>query len=194
MNNGANIVYLGSTELIRQSNDVVMTNEYNRSELSRRYAIRKTKKETATSTLVRGYRAPEFANLYLLNPPVETTTETFAFYDCTFSGILEQNEGGNGPLYERVERPQNIASISSSIIYLQPVYRFFYTMPADSEPRVFTRTLTRPDIVPARDNTTGDRINYSGSLFFWEPYDLQRVNFDKYDEVIESWRLTFIAS
>jgi hypothetical protein len=58
---------------------------------------------------------------------------------------------------------------------------------------VFSRVIARPDQIKARDNTTGDTVFYDGGDFFWEPYDLQRNNFDLYDEVIESWRLTYIG-
>jgi hypothetical protein len=191
MNNGANIVWIGSAELIREPGDSKRTNNYNRTELSRRYVIRKTQKEVALGLLRTGYRAPEYANLYLLNPPREDQSATFTYFDCIFSGILDQTEGGNGPDYERVEKPQNVATISSTIVYLQPVLRFLYTIPANVESRVFTRVITRPDQVKARDNTTGDAVFYDGGDFFWEPYDLQRDNFDLYDQVIESWRLTY---
>jgi hypothetical protein len=193
MNDGANIIYIGSRALIRTAGDSSTTNEYNRTELMRRYAITKPDKEAALLLLKRGFKAPEFDNLYILNPPRLDYSETHVYFNCTFSGILEKREGGNGADYERVERPQNVASISSTVVYLQPVYRFFYTLRANLEPRVFSRVLERPATVTTRDNTTGDKGSIDGGDFFWEPYDLQRNNFDLYDEVIESWRLTYLG-
>ena len=194
MNDGANIIYIGAQTLTRTAGDSVSTNEYNRSEMSRRYAIVKTKKDDALAVLKRGYKSPEFDNLYLLTVPRLDYSETHVYFNCTFSGILEKREGGNGADYERVERPQNVAAISSTIVFLQPVYRFFYTLRSDLESRVFSRVLERPATVTTRDNTTGDKGSIDGGSFFWEPYDLQRANYDKYDEVIESWRLTYLAS
>jgi hypothetical protein len=193
MNDGANIVYIGSRTLVRESGDSVTTNEYNRTELSRRYAITKPDKEAALLLLKRGFKAPEFDNLYLLNSPRLDYSPTHVFFNCTFSGVLEKREGGNGADYERVERPQNVATISTNVVYLQPVYRFFYTQRANLEPRVYARVLERPATVTTRDNTTGDKGSLDGGDFFWEPYDLQRNNFDLYDEVIESWRLTYLG-
>lgn len=194
MNNGANIIEIGSRSLIRTSGDSAMTNAYNRTELTRRYAIIKSAKDDALLVLKRGFKSPEFDNLYLLNTPRHDYSETHVFFNCTFSGILEKREGGNGIDYERVERPQNVAAISSTVVFLQPVYRFFYTLRSDQEPRVFSRVLERPATVTTRDNTTGDKGSIDGGDFFWEPYDLQRTNFDKYDEVIEAWRLTYLTS
>jgi hypothetical protein len=110
MNNGANIVYLGATDLRRTHGDVKTTNALNRTEMTRRYFIRKDKKADALKVLKRGFKAPGYANLYIHVPPRVTEDATHAYFDCTFSGILDQNEGGNGALYERVERPENIAS------------------------------------------------------------------------------------
>jgi hypothetical protein len=193
MNNGANIVYLGASDLVRTFGDSKLTNGYNRTEMSRRYVIRKDRKAVAAQLLKRGFKAPDYANLYIAFPPRVSEDATHAMFDCTFSGILDHKEGGNGPLYERVERPENIASISSSITFIQPVYRFFYTIPASSESRVSSREIARPEKIVARDQSTGDKLFYEGDNFFWECYDLQRQNFDKYDEVLESWRLTYIA-
>jgi hypothetical protein len=193
MNDGANIIYIGSRALIRTAGDSSTTNEYNRTELTRRYAVTKPDKEPALLLLKRGFKAPEFDNLYILNPPRLDYSETHVYFNCTFSGILEKREGGNGADYERVERPQNVAAISSTVVYLQPVYRFFYTLRSNLEPRVFSRVLERPATVTTRDNTTGDKGSLDGGDFFWEPYDLQRNNFDLYDEVIESWRLTYLG-
>jgi hypothetical protein len=121
MNNGANIVWIGSAQLILQPGDSKSTNQYNRTELSRRYRIRKTEKSFALNLLQTGYKAAEYGNLYLLNAPREDQSETFTTFDCTFSGILSQAEGGNGADYERVEKPQNVSSISTSIVFLQPI-------------------------------------------------------------------------
>jgi hypothetical protein len=193
MNDGANIIYLGSTELQRTPGDSLTTNQYNRSELTRRYSIQKRYKDDGLAVLKRGFKAPDFANLYLLNVPRISYLEGIVHFDCTFSGILEKSEGGNGPDYEFVDRPQNFASISSTIVYLQPVYRFLYTERANADSRVFSRVIERPATVTTRDNTTGDKGSLDGGDFSWEPYDLQRNNYDKYDEVVESWRLTYIG-
>jgi len=191
MNNGANIIYLGSTELQRTPGDSIVTNQYNRSELSRRYTIQKPYKDDALLVLKRGFKAPEFANLYLLNVPRISYDAAMVHFDCTFSGVLEKSEGGNGPDFEFIDRPQNFANISSTIVYLQPVYRFLYTQRANENSRVFARVIERPESVTTRDNTTGDKGSLDGGDFIWEPYDLQRNNYDKYDEVIESWRLIY---
>ena len=192
MNNGANIVKLGATDLRRTHGDSLVTSECNRTELSRRYFVHKHLKYLGWQQLVRGYQAPDYSNLYILDTPRMTTDAAHAYFDCIFSGVLDVSEGGNGPLYERFERLSNIASISSTISYTQPVYRYLYTIRKDADDRSITRTIALPATVRAR-NTSGDTLTYDGSRFFWELFDVPRRNFDLYDEVIESWRLTFIA-
>lgn len=192
MNNGANIVKLGATDLRRTHGDVFTTSEANRTEMSRRYVIHKHLKYLGFQTLVRGYQAPDYANLYVLDTPRMTTDATHAYFDCIFSGIRDVSEGGNGPLYEKFDRTSNIASISGSISYTQPVYRYFYTIRKDAEDRSPNRVIALPSSITARD-TSGNKLSYNGSRFFWELFDVPRRNFDLYDEVIESWRLTFIA-
>jgi hypothetical protein len=192
MNNGANIVTLGATDLRRTFGDSITTSECNRSELSRRYFIHKHLKQTGRSLLIRGYKAPDFSNLYLIAPPRQTFDASHAYFDCVFSGILDIDEGGNGPLYERVERNSNIGFISSTISYTQAVLRYFYCLKNDAEDRSITRVIPLPTTVTAR-TTSGGTIIYQGTSFFWELYDKPRTNFDLYDEIIESWRLTFKA-
>ena len=192
MNDGANIVKLGATDLRRTHGDVFTTSECNRTELSRRYFIHKHLKYLGFQQLVRGYNAPDYANLYVMDTPRMTTDATHAYFDCIFSGIRDVSEGGNGPLYEKFDRTSNIASISSTVSFTQPVYRYFYTIRKDADDRSVSRIITLPSVVRAQ-NTSGDSISYDGSRFFWELFDVPRRNFDLYDEVIESWRLTFIA-
>jgi hypothetical protein len=192
MNDGANIVKLGAVDLRRTHGDVLTTSQANRTELSRRYLIHKHLKYLGFQLLMRGYKAPEYSNLYLLDTPRRTTDATYAYFDCVFSGILDISEGGNGPLYEKFDRTSNIAAISSTVSYTQPVYRYFYTIRKDSDDRSGTRVIPLPPTVVAR-NTAGEKIIYDGSRFFWELFDIPRSNFDLYDEVIESWKLTFIS-
>lgn len=192
MNEGANIVKLGATDLRRTHGDTFTTSEYNRTELSRRYVIHKHLKYLGWQQLVRGYKAPDYANLYVIDTPRMTTDAAYAYFDCIFSGVLDVSEGGNGPLYEKFERLSNIASISSAISYTQPVHRFLYTIRKDAEDRSINRIIPLPTTITAR-TTAGAKVTYQGSSFFWELFDVPRRNFDLYDEVIESWRLTFIS-
>ena len=192
MNSGANIVKLGATDLRRTHGDVLVTNESNRTEMARRYFIHKHLRSFGLELLVRGYKAPDYANLYILDVPRVTYDAAYAYFDCTFSGVLAVSEGGNGLLYEKVERNSNIASISSTVSYTQPVYRYFYTIRKDAMDRSENRIIALPTTVTAR-NTAGSKITYQGSSFFWELFDVPRRNFDLYDEVIESWRLTYIS-
>lgn len=192
MNNGANIVKLGATDLRRTHGDVLITSEANRTEMARRYVIHKHLRNTGLGMLVRGFKAPDYANLYIMGLPRVTYDAAYAYFDCTFSGVLDVSEGGNGPLYERFERNSNIASISSTVSYTQPVYRYFYTIRKDVADRSENRIIALPTTVTAR-NAAGDKVTYQGSSFFWELFDLPRRNFDLYDEVIESWKLTYIS-
>jgi hypothetical protein len=160
--------------------------------MSRRYFIHKHLRITGLELLVRGYKAPDYSNLYILDTPRTTYDPAYAYFDCTFSGVLAVSEGGNGPLYEKFERSSNISAISSSISYTQPVNRYFYTIRKDAADRSETRIIPLPSTITAR-NTGGSKLTYQGSQFFWELFDVPRRNFDLYDEVIESWRLTFIA-
>lgn len=193
MNEGANIVRLGATDLRRTWGDTLLVSDCNRTELSRRYFIHKHLKYLGRELLTRGYKAPDYTNLYLIDSPREYHDAAHTYFDCTFSGIREISEGGNGPLYEKFERNSNVSTISSSITYTQPVYRFFYTIRKDAEDRSINRTIPVPVTITARD-TAGNKLTYPGSSFFWELYDIPRQNFDLYDEIIESWRLTFKTS
>lgn len=190
MNSGANIVKLGATDLRRTFGDSIMTSQANRSELSRRYFIHKHLMQLGRDLLIRGYKAPEYSNMYLMEPPRQSIDAAHIYFDCMFSGILDIAEGGNGPLYERVERNSNIGTISDTTTYTQTVLRYFYTIKYDADDRSATRIIPLPTTVTAR-TTSGTTVIYDGSLFFWELYDKPRTNFDLYDEVIESWRLTY---
>lgn len=172
--------------------DSLFTSECNRTELGRRYFIRKDLKSLGFETLVLGYKAPDYANLYLSELPHVTYDATHAYFTCVFSGILDVSEGGNGANYERFERTSNNASISTSISFLQTVYRYLYCIRGDADDHSGTRVIVLPATVTAH-NTSGTKLAYSGASFFWELFSAPRQRYGLYDEVIETWRLAYIS-
>lgn len=193
MNNGQNIVYLGTERLFRTPGDSITTSLENLTELQRAYCCIKSKELDAGFRLQQGYRADGFSNLYLFNPPVVTRTETHSYFACSFFGILEQAEGGRGVDYETIDRTTNVSQYQSDttlLRYTQPVERYFYTIPQDAPDRSQSRSFVLPATVPVTRITTGTIQQIPGTQFFWEYYDLERVNYGRFDMCRESWRLS----
>lgn len=213
MNNGANNIYLGTTQLFRTPGDKPVTNDANRTELARTYCIIKTHEADALAILIPGYQAEGYSNLFLFNPPARRVTETHVYFDCIFQGTLSPEEGGRDPAYETLDVQSNIEpylpDYSSELVYfVSPVNRYMYSVPAGQADRSITRVIPIPEKVMVRNNIaasypSGTTIisiggslialpaNYEapGSRFFWSATDVDRRNFGAVDEIIESWTL-----
>ena len=121
-----------------------------------------------------------------------TTDPALAFFDCIFSGVLDVSEGGNGPLYEKSNDSPTLRRFQARLHIHSPFIVIFILLERMLKIGARCALLLCHFHVVAR-NTAGEILSYDGSRFFWELFDIPRRNFDLYDEVIESWRLMFIA-
>lgn len=195
MNDGANIVYASpNSGLVHQPGDKKSTNDANLTTLQRTFKIRKDRKEQALSYLQDGLHAEGYSNLTLFGPPLETCDEAWAYYDCNFYGVLSISEGGRPTEYEYFDILTNLTELDIGTIkvrYVQPVYRYQYTVVKDAPDRNETREIALPAKVSARSRETGDIRELNISSFFWEFSDLERTNYGEWDTIRESWKLSY---
>jgi hypothetical protein len=195
VNDGENIVYAApDVGMVRLPGDRKSTNDANLTTLQRRFGIRKDRKSDALSVLVDGLLASGYSNLRLFGPPLESTDEVYAFFDCIFQGVLSPSEGGRDEAYEYFDKLTNLADVTVGTIparYVQPVYRYQYTVPKDSPDRNETREIDLPETVSARNTLNGAVISLPASSFFWEFSDLERINYGAWDTIRESWKLSY---
>lgn len=201
MNNGNNIVYLGSSEIVQHSGDQIYTNVANLTALKRTFSIHKNNEKKLIDYLVDGLRATGYSNMYLWNPPPLKRSETRIYCDAMFYGVLETSEGGRGISYEFQDERSNAATYSRTLTYVQPVKIFQYTIPKGASDRSLTRTIPLPDTVSTRRLVTvtffspmGSIVPIKGTAFFWNFTDLERLNFGKFDQIRETWTLTAIRN
>lgn len=194
MNSGENIIYLGSTSLIRLPGARNETNDANLTVRTQSFAIAKTHRIDAIAYLIEGLAAPGFPNLRLFTPPFETFNETHCFFECRFHGVLSVAEGGRPAEYEYLDKLTNLTDVTIGTIparYVQPVYRYQYTIPKDAPDRNEAREINLPETVSARNTLDGSIITLPASSFFWEFCDLERINYGEWDTVRESWKLSY---
>lgn len=195
MNNGAKITYLGTTGLVQLPGAKNETNDANLTARSQSFAIAKTHRLDAIAYLIEGLPAPGFPNLRLFTPPVETFSETHCYFDCLFYGVLSIAEGGRGTEYEHVESFSNVAVYAGTpyLKFRQPVIRYSYTIPSDSPDRVDDRVIEKPAKIRIRNLLLGTSFEVPTVGFFWDPTDLERLNYGKYDRVQETWTLQTLS-